>query len=102
MGGVHAGGAHAGPRHLEEAGRLDGAVLDEAPLVVVLVLALEVTELAGAREQLGARVDGRQAGADVRQGSGLTVSNEARGGAVGASLDGGAALLTVLHPPASS
>lgn len=41
------------------------------------------------------------AGADVPQGSGWTVSNEARGGEVRASLEGGAALLTVLHPPAS-
>nr|WP_221269799.1 thiamine diphosphokinase [Deinococcus budaensis] len=36
--------------------------------------------------------------ADVPQGSGWTVSNEARGGAVRARLEGGAALLTVLHP----
>lgn len=40
------------------------------------------------------------AGADVPQGSGWTLSNEARGGMVRARLEGGSALLTVLHPPA--
>lgn len=67
--------------------------LDLPPGVTLSVLAvgdLRSLSLAGVRWPL--------TGADVPQGSGRTVSNEARGGELRASLEDGAALLTVLHP----